>query len=161
MTLDLCMGDTVEELYKQRTHYPARSGVGFPAAKSARHSTTARKKRGPSITYRTWIPDSTTPRERPSPSNGFVYEDGRPSVLGCGFFLRHTVLSWSLQVSTTATMSQLPRGRDEALSTLDAAIGDLNLAEKTADATPAKAAFDSASVLLTLIRVDSHPTHVG
>lgn len=58
-------------------------------------------------------------------------------------------------------MSQKPNGRDGPPPTLDSAIGDLNLAKETTDVTPAKAVFDSANVLLTLIRVGFHPTHVG
>ena len=49
--------------------------------------------------------------------------------------------------------SQQPKGRNSAILALNAAIEALNLAEKTSSIAPAKAVFDSASVLLTLIRV--------
>jgi len=49
--------------------------------------------------------------------------------------------------------SQRARGRDGALSLLNAAIEALNLAKEISGVTPAKAAFGSVSVLLTMIRV--------
>ena len=49
--------------------------------------------------------------------------------------------------------------QDGALSSLNAAIDALNLAKGTTDITPAKAAFGSASVLLTTIRVGFLPVH--
>jgi hypothetical protein len=52
-------------------------------------------------------------------------------------------------------MSQQPDGRDGVLLTLDATIGDLDLAKETTRVTPAKDVFNSASVLLTIIRVRS------
>ena len=57
--------------------------------------------------------------------------------------------------------SQRPKGQDGALSSLNAAIDALNLAKEASSITPAKAAFGSASVLLTTIRVDFLPVHVG
>jgi hypothetical protein len=56
-------------------------------------------------------------------------------------------------VSTMAANPQRPKGRDGALSSLNMAIDALNLAKDIIDIAPAKAAFGSASVLLTMIRV--------
>jgi len=49
--------------------------------------------------------------------------------------------------------SQRPRGQDGALSSLNTAIEALNLAKEISGVTPAKAAFGSVGVLLTMIRV--------
>jgi len=49
--------------------------------------------------------------------------------------------------------SQRPNERESAISALNAAIEDLNLAEKISSIPPAKAVFGSVIVLLTLIRV--------
>jgi len=49
--------------------------------------------------------------------------------------------------------SQQPRGRDGAISSSNVAIEVLNLAKEVSDITPAKAAFGSVSVLLTMVRV--------
>ena len=51
------------------------------------------------------------------------------------------------------TKSQRPKGRDGALSSLNAAIEALNLAKEISGITPAKAAFGSVGVLLTMVRV--------
>jgi len=51
--------------------------------------------------------------------------------------------------------SQRPKGREDASEVLNAAIKDTDLAEKTSCIAPAKIAFGSASILLTLIRVCS------
>ena len=58
-------------------------------------------------------------------------------------------------------MSLQPGGQGGVLPTLDVAIGDLNLAKEATGVMPAKVAFDSASVLLTLIRVRLHSAHAG
>jgi len=50
---------------------------------------------------------------------------------------------------------QQPKGRGGALSSLNVAIEVLNLAKEVSDITPAKAAFGSVSVLLTMVRVRS------
>ena len=52
-----------------------------------------------------------------------------------------------------ASTSPQPQGDDGALSMLNVAIEALNLAKEISSITPAKAVFDSASVLLTTIRV--------
>ena len=52
-----------------------------------------------------------------------------------------------------ATNPQRPKGRDGALSMLNAAIDILNLAKEISSITPAKAVFGSVSVLLAMIRV--------
>lgn len=51
------------------------------------------------------------------------------------------------------TESQRPKGREDAIETLNAAIRATDLAEKTSCIAPAKTAFGSASILLTLIKV--------
>ena len=51
------------------------------------------------------------------------------------------------------TRSQRPKGWDGALSSLDVAIDALNLAKEPTGTSPAKAAFESTSDLLTIIRV--------
>ena len=55
------------------------------------------------------------------------------------------------------TGSQRPKGREGALSSLDVAIDALNLVKEVSTITPAKAVFNSAGVLLTMIRVSFHP----
>lgn len=50
-------------------------------------------------------------------------------------------------------MPQRPNGQDRVLLTFDADIGDLNLAKEATHVAPAKDVFDSAIVLLTMIRV--------
>ena len=60
-----------------------------------------------------------------------------------------------------ATKSQQPKGRDDALSSLNMAIGALNLAKEATDMAPAKAAFTSTGVLLIIIRVGFPPVYVG
>ena len=49
--------------------------------------------------------------------------------------------------------SQRPGGQEGATSALNAAIQDTNLAENVSSIAPAKAVFDSVSVILTFIRV--------
>ena len=49
--------------------------------------------------------------------------------------------------------SQRPKGRDGAISSLNAAIEAVNLAKEISSITPAKAVFGSVSVLLTMIKV--------
>jgi len=52
-----------------------------------------------------------------------------------------------------AAKPQQPKGRDGTISSLNVAIEVLNLAKEAASITPAKAAFGSVSILLTVIRV--------
>jgi len=52
-----------------------------------------------------------------------------------------------------ATKSRRPKGRENTVSSLNAAIEALNLAEKISSVTPAKAVFATVSVLLTMIKV--------
>ena len=59
-----------------------------------------------------------------------------------------------------ATKFQRPKVQDGALSSLNTAIDALNRAEATG-IIPAKAAFTSASVLLTMIRVGFLAAYVG
>ena len=60
-----------------------------------------------------------------------------------------------------ATKSQRPKGRDDALSSLNVAIDALNRAKEATGITPAEAAFTSATVLLIMIKVGFLPVHVG
>ena len=53
--------------------------------------------------------------------------------------------------------SERQKGRDGILSALNMAIDGLNFAKEIADATPAKAAFGSVAILLTMIRVSFLP----
>jgi len=48
---------------------------------------------------------------------------------------------------------QRPRGGDNDISALNAAIEALNLAKESSSITPAKAVFGSVSVILAMIRV--------
>ena len=58
--------------------------------------------------------------------------------------------------------SQRPRGRDAVISTLNVTIEAMNLAKEICSITPAKAAFGSVSVILTMIKVCSpHPVFTG
>ena len=49
--------------------------------------------------------------------------------------------------------SQRPKGQEDAISVLNAAIEALNLAEKNSSIPPTKTVFAAASTLLTMIRV--------
>ena len=49
--------------------------------------------------------------------------------------------------------SQLPKPQDVALSSLNVAIDAMNLMKDVMEGTPAKAAFASVSIILTMIRV--------
>jgi len=80
-------------------------------------------------------------------------ENGRPSLLGSPQPARHTVFSQLPRFPTMDTKSQRPRRRDDALSSLNAAIDGLDLAKEIASITPVKAVFGSVSVLLTMVRV--------
>ena len=52
-----------------------------------------------------------------------------------------------------AAKSQQPKGRENAVSSSNAAIDAMNLAEKISSITPAKAVFGTVNVLLTMIKV--------
>ena len=54
-----------------------------------------------------------------------------------------------------ATKSQRPKGREGTISSLNAAIDAMDLAEKVSSITPAKAVFGTVSVLLVMIKVFS------
>jgi len=49
---------------------------------------------------------------------------------------------------------QRPKGREGVPSSLNVAIDALNLAKEVSSIMPAKAAFGTASILLTMIRVN-------
>ena len=51
------------------------------------------------------------------------------------------------------TTESQPKNREGALSSLNVAIDIVNLAKEVSDITPAKAAFGTVSILLTMIRV--------
>ena len=55
--------------------------------------------------------------------------------------------------STMTDKSQHPRGREGVLSTLNLAIDGLNLAKEVSSVTPAKVAFGTVAIFLTMIRV--------
>ena len=67
-----------------------------------------------------------------------------------------TLLLQLPRVSTMASTSRIQKGRSGVPSTLDADIEVMNLAKGTCGIQPAQIAFDSASALLTTIRVRSH-----
>jgi len=52
-----------------------------------------------------------------------------------------------------ATNSQRPKGRENSVSLLNAAIDAMDLAEKISSITPAKAVFATVGVLLVMIKV--------
>ena len=52
-----------------------------------------------------------------------------------------------------ATTSQKPKGRENALSSLNAAIEVITVAKDAVSATPVQVAFSAAAVLLTMIKV--------
>ena len=54
-----------------------------------------------------------------------------------------------------ATESQRPKGRENSVSLLNAAIDAMDLAEKISSITPAKAVFATVGILLTIIKVSS------
>ena len=60
-----------------------------------------------------------------------------------------------------ADKSQRQKERDGVLSSLNMAVDALNRAKEATSMTPAKAAFTSAGILLTIIRVGSPPVHVS
>lgn len=57
--------------------------------------------------------------------------------------------------------SQRPKGQDGVLSSLNVAIGAIDLAKGASSTMPAKGAFGSTSVLLTTIRVSFPLVRVG
>ena len=52
-----------------------------------------------------------------------------------------------------ASKSQRPKGKENVVSLLSAAIEAINLAENLSSITPAKAVFGTVNVLLTMIKV--------
>jgi len=64
-----------------------------------------------------------------------------------------TVTSQLPRVLTMDAKTQRPKDREGAISALNVAVEALNLIKEVASVTPAKAAFGSVSVLLTMIRV--------
>jgi len=67
--------------------------------------------------------------------------------------VRCTAFSQLPCILTMEAKSQRPKGRDSALSSLNVAIDTLNLAKEISSITPAKAAFGTVSILLTMIKV--------
>lgn len=67
----------------------------------------------------------------------------------------HTISLQLPRISTMAPKSLRKQASEGALSVLNVFIEGLNLAKEIASVTPAKAAFGSAAVLLTMIRVSS------
>jgi hypothetical protein len=66
---------------------------------------------------------------------------------------RRVVLSQLPRIFTMETESRQPKGREGAVSELNAAVEAMNLAKTASTITPIKAVFGSVSALLTLIRV--------
>jgi len=94
-------------------------------------------------------------------ARGARHQDGRSFKLGADSSSQpahHTAFSC---LSTTADRSQGLKGPDRVLSSLNMAVGALDRAKEATNATPAKAAFTSAGILLTMIRVGFLPLHVG
>ena len=60
-----------------------------------------------------------------------------------------------------ADETQGSRGGDGVPSSLNMAICVLNRVKEATNVTPAKAAFTSAGILLTMIRVGFLPVHIG
>ena len=60
-----------------------------------------------------------------------------------------------------ATESQRPKGRENSVSLLNAAIDAMDLAEKISSITPAKAVFATVGILLTMIKVSSSSSAMG
>ena len=96
-------------------------------------------------------------RRWPLPARGVLVQHQNDRLSGLGFGLSFTAFI-SLQpprVPTMATTSQRQAGRDDALSKLNEAIGDLDRAKEESSIPPAKAVFASTSALLPTIRVSS------
>jgi len=73
---------------------------------------------------------------------------------GSSVLLSHRTVTPQLpRVSTMDAKTQRPKDREGAISALNAAVEVLNLIKEAASVTPAKAAFGSVSMLLTMIRV--------
>ena len=51
--------------------------------------------------------------------------------------------------------SQQPKGKDRVISTLNGLIEVLNIAKEIASNTPAKAAFGSVVIILTMVKVSN------
>ena len=56
-------------------------------------------------------------------------------------------------------ITKRPKVRENSVSSLNAAIETMNLAEKVSSITPAKAVFATVSVLLVMIKVCFLPFH--
>jgi len=72
-----------------------------------------------------------------------------------------TISTFAALCFDMATKTQQPKGRDDALSSLNTAINVLNRAGGATSVTEARAAFTSAGVLLTMIRVGFIPVRVS
>ena len=107
------------------------------------------------------IGERTQPHDREASSpNGSRLNEAR---VRDGFFFtpaHHTAFSQLPCISTMATQSRPPNGRDDVLSALNTAIASLKLAKEGASVTPAKNAFTSAGVLLTAIKVRFLPARL-
>jgi hypothetical protein len=83
-------------------------------------------------------------------------------LLGSGPFLTRTVcIPRRFLPATMTPKPQRSKRRDGVLSSLNVAIDAMNIAKDLVDITPAKAAFDTVSVILTMIRVRPLPLPVG
>ena len=78
---------------------------------------------------------------------------GLIKVRNLPYGLHATVLSQPPQVSTMEAKPQQQKRRERAISALNVAIEGLNLAKELSSITPAKVAFGSVNVILTMIKV--------
>jgi len=94
-------------------------------------------------------------------ARGARHQDGRSFLLGADSSsqpARHTAFSC---LSIMPKKSQGQKGLDGVITSLNMAIGALDRAKEATNATPAKAAFTSAGILLTMIKVGFLPVHVS
>ena len=100
---------------------------------------------------------TTRPMKRPEDSQRWAHHGGST---GRSPYL--AIVAWTLTcvprpflVATMVPKPQQPERRDVAFSSLNVAIDALNVMKDLMEGTPAKAAFASVSVVLTMIRVSA------
>ena len=87
-------------------------------------------------------------------TRGTPWKKGHAWPLVLARFAPHGFLATTARFEM-ASKSQQPSGGDGALSSLNAGIERLGLAEEISSVTPVKAVFGSVGVLLAMIRVRS------
>jgi len=96
-----------------------------------------------------------------------IHSTERVRFLGRSFLVRsdsspqYASCTTSSQLSCNLTMTTETQGQNDTLSSLNTAIDALNLAKESTGVIPARSAFTSASVLLTMVKVGSLPVSVG